>query len=84
MGRVSELDRLSGDVFHHALGRLAYCRMADKAQASLYEFGGRLILGLLRPCHGIPALVVMPPHAGAQARFPGGDESRKDRSLRMD
>ena len=45
MGLVSELGRLSGDVFHHALGRLAYCRMADKAQASLYEFRGRLILG---------------------------------------
>ena len=42
-GSVSELGRLSRDVFHYALGRLAYCRMADKAQASLYEFRRRLI-----------------------------------------
>jgi hypothetical protein len=45
MGLISELGRLSRDVFHYALGRLAYCRMADKAQASFYEFRGRLILG---------------------------------------
>ena len=42
------------------------------------HFGAKFVDG-----HRTPALVVMPPHAGAQARFPGGDESREDRSLRM-
>jgi hypothetical protein len=49
MGLISELGRLSRDVFHNALGRLAYCRMADKAQASLYEFRGHQILGQALP-----------------------------------
>ena len=49
---ISELGRLSRDVFHYALGRLADCRMADKAQASLYEFRGRLILKSKAPPEG--------------------------------
>jgi len=45
MGRVYELGRLSRDVFHHALGRLAYRRMADNTQSDFRQHGrrGRLI-----------------------------------------
>ena len=43
-GLTSQFGRLSGAVCGHALGSLASCRLADEAQAGLWQHGLRVIL----------------------------------------